>query len=600
MPPFNPNYVAKSNILNKLEQSVTKLPTALTKVLGEFTNPLKQTEGFSSGQEPSKQKFNDVFHDIELYLDNSGDFTTYNFKNRYFINPAAVIALNITDTLYDWVVNGSITIMYLPEDAPIGETGQSRDSATKGAVDNGNTLKSYQFRNDGYDLLRIMIVPNLEEPSGENLGIKIDKNDPKWILSYLFSIYEIEDLNEMPKMDGPLSTYMKCIKLHFRDIRYHILENTNLEWSTANSPEMKENPDFANKPVIKTGQAIKEILEEALTKPEKGGSPKLFEFPAALEDWNYGSSELFYTSPAGYSALDDINYLFAHHVSDKPVDDGGHSGLDLKDLCLLHTKRPTDRSKLEQLCITPISNFFEKAGKEKDTPGELQLEHFFVTSHTSEAKTSALFRAPLATNGESGTDLKTTKYGQIVSYCFVDMNASMNCSAFATHPVCSVDIGKRSFFVEFKGNDTITARKVLAKSYISHLYHQGGDTEKLFLPSIHETKKDINIFPTFSVNGDNLIVRQRNGLHSLLFTGLFQNACICFRSLGLTLRETGSFIGIDKVEGCADNDFNNKLYGQWFVIKVDHVFEAGAYMNHIYAIKMHRFADPELKFEHTL
>ena len=81
---------------------------------------------------------------------------------------------------------------------------------------------------------------------------------------------------------------------------------------------------------------------------------------------------------------------------------------------------------------------------------------------------------------------------------------------------------------------------------------------------------------------------------------MFQNACICFKTLGLSLRKSGTFIGIDKAGGSEDNDFNNKLYGQYFVVKVDHIFEAGAYVNQIYAIKLHRFSAPSVAFGSTL
>jgi hypothetical protein len=81
---------------------------------------------------------------------------------------------------------------------------------------------------------------------------------------------------------------------------------------------------------------------------------------------------------------------------------------------------------------------------------------------------------------------------------------------------------------------------------------------------------------------------------------VFQNACICFKALGLTLRESGMFIGIDRSDGCPKNDYNNKLYGQWFVVKVDHIFEAGLYVNMIYAVKIHRHATQETKFESIL
>lgn len=59
-----------------------------------------------------EQKYNEIYHNIDLYLSNSGNL---NKLNRFHINPAAVLGLHISDTVTDWVVNGSITFMYIPE-----------------------------------------------------------------------------------------------------------------------------------------------------------------------------------------------------------------------------------------------------------------------------------------------------------------------------------------------------------------------------------------------------------------------------------------------------------------------------------------------------
>jgi hypothetical protein len=66
------------------------------------------------------------------------------------------------------------------------------------------------------------------------------------------------------------------------------------------------------------------------------------------------------------------------------------------------------------------------------------------------------------------------------------------------------------------------------------------------------------------------------------------------------LRNPGTFIAIDRLSGSLDNDYANKLYGQWFVVKVDHIFESGTYINNIYAIKMHRHNNPKKEFPETL
>jgi hypothetical protein len=46
-------------------------------------------------------------------------------------------------------------------------------------------------------------------------------------------------------------------------------------------------------------------------------------------------------------------------------------------------------------------------------------------------------------------------------------------------------------------------------------------------------------------------------------------------------------------------DFQDKFYGQWFVINVRHVFESELYYNEITAVKLHRFDSLQNKFPGT-
>ena len=596
-----------TTLLNKARQIVaagsaaSKVLTKVQSALGIAKNPRSRFDS----KRYVEQKYNDVLHDIELYLDNSGDFKN---PSRYFINPAAVLGLHIGDCVNDWVADGWITFMYLPEGGDTGEEsslGQSKSTATggmqKAAADNGKTLNSYTFRGDGFDLLRVMIMPkSIQENSDPNApAININQNDTRWMLSYLFSIYEVEDVNDIPQLQGIATSYMKCLKLKFHDVRYQMIQTTNLEYSTSEpkDPNIKANfnSEIALKQgVLYTGDALRDIFNEALSKPEKGGCE---EFAVSQEKWDKGKGEIFYTSPAQFSVLDDVDYIYSQHVGTTEMEGMDEEGFS--DMCLLHTDRPKEFGNLEPIVLTTVKSMFEKAGKGKNKPGELQKEHFFITAATKHSNPSNSYKAPMGSAGQD-VDLKSNKYGQIISYSFVDMSPATNSNLLCNTPVYSVDIGKREFNIEFKGHDVVSARKAIAKTYISQLYKKGGNEEDLFLPTLHTSKKNTNMFPIFSLNGNNKVLRQRNGFHNLLYTGLFQNACICFKTYGLTWRESGTFIGIDKTEGSADNDYNNKLYGQWFVVKVDHLFEAGAYINIIYAVKLHRYDTLESKFTNII
>lgn len=588
-------------------------PIALTL---DGSQPNKTTSASFKSETVTYQKYNELFHEVELYLNTSGQISdlgkgTDESQHVFYINPAAVLNLTVQETFNDWITEGTMTFMYLPEDAPEKNVGgQTSKTVTKGAKENGQALKSCQFRADGFDMLRFRVSPTNKKrnkTSGEpqtGTEHRFEDNDPKWCLSHLFSVYDIEDVTEkVPEINGQSSTYMKCIQIHFRDIRYQILKTTNIEYSTTidtDEAPSNKNSGMYNEGVKFTGDAIIDIFNSVIKNDEifdtsSSAAGELFPNPKNDPSitWDKGGCEIFYTSPASYTAFDDLNYIYSHHIGSKPLPNS-----TVHDLCILHTGRSQTFGAIEPLCLTPLSDFFEKS-TEGDEPGELQVEHFFVTSSTTE-ETNLKRNSPVSTKNDR--DLKTAKYGQILNYSFVDMSPDVNGSLFCTSPVYSVDIKNRTFNIEFLNNDVETARKLIAESYITKMYsaNKNEPNEKLFLPAIHVSKKTSNIFPAFSLNGDNKEARQRNGIHQLIYTGLFQNACIKFSSLGLTLRSPGTFIAIDKVSGHRDNDYANKLYGQWFVVKVEHIFEAGTYINNIYAVKMHRHSDAKTQFPRTL
>lgn len=597
--------MAKENILTSIANSAQQVFSGIKDKVNQATsavnnrNAAAPKSGFSTNQYVT-QKFNELTYKLELWLDNSGSFDSV-AQNVYPINPAAVMNLSISNNVNDWVTSGSITFMYTVED---GKTSQELNLSQQiktfvaGAQENAETLNSYQFRGDGFDLLRFVAIPETRDDEAESgIPLKINENDPNWCLSYLFSIHDIEDVNDIPSLKGATSSYLKCLKLYFHDARFQLLKTTNIEYSTALSEEADFNSGMSNEGVLPTGNAILEIWNKSIGNPEIGGSTEFEQTKGP--DWDEGASKIFYTSPASYSAFEDIGYVLSHHASIEPM-----KGVDMvNDICLMSTTRPTSPTLLEPVSLKPLSKYFAEA-LEGNEPGKLQLEHFFVTSQTEDdASISGMeYKSPFSMAEDR--DLKTFKYGQIISYSFVDMSPEVNSTMFNTSPVYSVDIGKRTFNTKFTNNNIQSARTAIAETYIDRLFKQGSNNEQLFLPTLHKTKQSSNVFPRFTLygeqnpNGD--ILRLKQGIHNLIYTGLFQNACICFKTFGLSLRSPGTFIAIDKAGGCSDTDYNNKLYGQWFVVKVNHSFEAGAYMNAIYAVKLHRYKAAQLTFKETI
>jgi hypothetical protein len=557
-----------------------------------------------SGSKTFIQKYNDVDHEIDMYLDNSGNVTSSSDDYRYYINPASVLSFIIEENFVTWDTGGYILLAYMPDDPPAEAIG-GQTSFVSSAQQNAETLRTYHFRGDGFDTLRVCITPKLKDGSDSSGGyLKVEPYDPKWTLSYLFSVTEIEDVNDVPGLKGPIASYVKCVKLFLSDLRTQIIKTANLEYSTSLSQEANTGSGLANgyspQGTLKTGKILNEIFNQALTDQDLGGSSD-YQVSDDSETWDEGISDLFYTSPAQWFASDDIQYVHGQHVSSKDIGNG------LYDISFLTSKRADDGKQISNICLLPISKFFEKAGTGEYSPGEDQIEHFFVTSHSSEDNnTGKKLFAPFSENS-SDRDLKTNKYGQIISYSFVDMSPNMNAVYFSNTPVYSVDVKTRTFQTKFEDNTVEKARDLIGETYIEKLYKGSGDAAtELFIPTLHSHKKENkNVYPTFSLNHDQVDsaekLRQKNGIGQLLYTGLFQNTCICFSTFGLSHREPGKIIGIDKMLPGQDvTDHTVKLFGQWFIVKVVHSFETGAYMNLIYAIKLHRFKPAKLKFPNTI
>lgn len=564
-------------------------------------------------------KFNQVNHEFEIYLDSGFGETD---ENRYPINPNSIVNLTIEDTLADWITRGTLTFFYSPESGVgITDPATGNDRLAQTGVNSVNDLRPfYTFRNDGYDLLRIRIKPLLNNES-EIPNATIITDPVHWSLSHLFSIYDMEDIDLPPGAQNQASSVNKCLKVYFWDSWYQKMLTNKLEYSTGLSIPTSERElqiqqqVFDNPGVLPTGRIIREIINLSLGQDSSQErytdttyiDPVLkFNYePIKNSEWEDGSSKFFYTAPANTTAFESLMYVYNNHVSedsysippDSSAPRGGTPDKKLYDFSLLKKEKGPDEYDLGQFTLKSISSYFRKAGSEAKVPGPYQIEHFFLQSYTNvqSQKPTKSLRGPISDNTDSNIDFKSLKYSTISNYRFVDISALTNTTEFVTSPVYSFNFKDRTFNVEFVNNSVLTAREFMSEKYIKNIYKDNkAELEKLFLINLDKEKQSRNVNSNFSLAGDNPIVRQKQGLHKLLYYGLFQNAAINFRTLGLSFREPGRFIAIDKTEGVEEGDFEDKFFGQWFVINVKHIFESEIYYNDITAVKIHRFQELSL------
>jgi hypothetical protein len=536
-------------------------------------------------------KFNEQEYEVSIFLDNNQESIP---TRQFFINPSGIVNLTIEETLADWVVKGSITIYESFNNI-------ENKSETQGELADNN---NFYFKNDGTDILTVKIFPKLNVISSPADGSSsLEVNRVHWELVYKFAIYDVEDIELPPGAQNAASNATKCKKYYFWDRWYQTMMTDIMEYSTGASEginiAIKEGKYDGDLRALPTGIIMREIINKCLTKNNIYADLK---YPDRIvggnnnTSWDEGASKIFYTAPANTTAYESLMYVYSRHVSSKSQSvseasgpRGGRVTGSLNDFCILTKDRGPKEGDEGYFTLMSMSEYFDKAGKTE--PKEFQIERFLLQGYAPEKKKPTVKRAPKLNQQNMQIDTKLEQYSLISSYRFVDISPVISTSQFRTTPVCSFDFNKRMYRIEFAENSIGSAKQFITKQYISKVLTEHQNTENNFLINIDKSRENYhNVMPVFSLYGDyDSVTRQADGLQKLLKTGVFQNACIHFRTLGSTNRTSGRFITIDRDDAVDDNNFNNKFLGQWFIISVHHIFEGGMYYNEIIAVKLHRF-----------
>ncbi len=519
----------------------------------KITNRVSRTSNFT--------KFNYQTYVVHLYLCNQDNIVEIGWTD--------VKSLTIEEDIFKWYATGSLTFgdQYgLLQKPPMEMESQTQDLP-----------KPYKFRGDGKDILIIDIWPSTHEANGQAAEGTADFDFTKWenwLLHYRFAVYDVEDVTTT-------NNTFKTYKLYLWEEAYQKVFDQSLEWSTASSKYMAKKG--LNIPVyrmndeqrsIKTGEAMVDLLQTAGLQDHFDGDPD------APNNFDMGDeyNTIFYTSPSQSCVVQDLEYIADRHVSEKD-----------QDLCLLQL----DRSKTEEgeprtFSFLPFQTYCEMAGNQATQPGENQIEHFFIyepgPDNNGKAKVS-LLKAPLS-NDAKDRDFKATHYNTIASFKYVEMSGLDNAAAWKPRPMYHFCRGKKQFVFDFWDHKPSVAKQHMIDKYVSKLYSK--QSNDILIHSNQTKIEATNCTPTYSqlqtLNG-----RKAHGRNRLIEAGIQLNSCISFGAEGLTIRQPGKFIGIDKFHSDQDNDYDNRLCGQWFITKVSHHFAVTSYTTHITAVKIHNF-----------
>jgi hypothetical protein len=347
-------------------------------------------------------------------------------------------------------------------------------------------------------------------------------------------------------------------------------------WSTVVAQGLKNasHLDDSTRGML-TGDAIEKLLQEST------GANYIESIDT--ENWDKGTTNLMYTSPAQNSIMDDLGQLISSHISEEHDD--------------RVIFKYSDRTKDKKWQLIPLHKFFKNAGDNIDKPGPWQLEHFFFEDIASDSGETTPFRAPFNPSLDFKVDINIPEWNRITKYEFTDMSGIDNTKALVSKPVYAYGFGLGAFGMDYADNEIETVRKDFKKLYTDELLPAGKAVPIFTVNSLK--KNQINVAPEFTYSRigefESKQSRLINGRGKILFAGLFLNEFIKFRVTGSPHRTVGKFIGIDRESSDSNLEFDNKICGQWLVTDVRHIFDHNRYVNDICAVKVHMYRDNGLK-----
>lgn len=184
-----------------------------------------------------------------------------------------------------------------------------------------------------------------------------------------------------------------------------------------------------------------------------------------------------------------------------------------------------------------------------------------------------------------------TDYNMINNFEFLEQSAQLNAELINTTLVHMYDAGKKQFNTHMEQSDIAQVRDYMKKNVLDKLLGgEGGPSSSIVLnQTLLENKNVKHLFsPVATMVRDNMIGRNRT-----IMANILSGNTIVFNVKGFTSRNSGKFISIDRDLGYDDNDFDDKILGQYLVTSVDHVIDTNGYHNQVIATKPYLYKDQQ-------
>lgn len=511
-----------------------------------MSNAVIDNLSFQTGSE--QVYIGDTYYTFNIQLVNSDG-------NNVGIKFGSIVDFGITDSITNFCAEGYLIFR---NDLDALESVQSVSTDVRGMPE--NAFSPYVFRGDGRDLLVVNIKPAISVDDGDPVNTMGQDTNSNFALNYIFSIHNTEDIISENKD-------MKLKKLYLHEQSFQILNEKNAYYTTGkiknggNSPVGTSNGERS----IETGEAIRTLLSEVLSKDTN--TQQTF-----AADWDVGSSKIFYSSPANNKAIDDLYYLLDYHVSSEEND---------------YSPALLRKEKNNTWYLIPLTKLFKTAyykGNESigNLGGSNLAENFII------AKPNSGDSPPLT--GPERNPQASLFANNFPDYSYAENfeNAGMmsDASTFGvtTHMVHNYDPSTKTFSIDITDNNINDSMKLYKRSFVQTQKGVAGNSPGQNFPLNQIKSQNKNINHVFNPNPDQNI-RLNSGRNKILLNTVFNNNTIAFRTRGNTVRQPGKFITLERKDFANNSTYDNKIYGTYLVVRVDHVFKNDQYYNYMVCTK---------------
>lgn len=499
-------------------------------------------------------------------------FDDRRFKfGAYLLNPdgegvkirkGSIEELVIVDDILDWFHSGQMTFSNPHDIMERVKFAYSGDTTTGEKV----KVRPYTIRGDARDFLLIKLEPFIDLPDSEAPSGEMDS--VVHTMKFLFSIYAVEDVI------SPNGSKEKLQKIYFHDYRAQMLREKNTYYSTAKNMDQSGEVSVPSKSVNHmsntsrskpTGEILQDLLASTLLNTDIQG---LFS-----RHWEFGENKMFYTSPSDYKSIDDINYVLDRHVS---------SSNGQYQPCILKLQRYTDRWEL-----LPLQKYFERSIN-KQLPGPYQSEFFLMAAESESDSSESIIPPTRKTFGrDASTPMLNYHYPDISiidDYVFSEMNG-IDCQEILNSVILhSYSERNKTFNINTTDGNVSNVQQSFQSMLINKTY--GGQAGHGVAAWISDDSREQNFnFTVKSCWTPDAGLSLSQGRNKKLLAAFLLGNTIQFNSRGTTSRRSGVWFAADRDNMYNDNNYDNKILGQYFTTKVTHTINNQGYTNSIMGVK---------------